>query len=105
MRELSTRMIEAVLEGDGLPGVARLAAAEAGGPGAIVLPARGLAARAPGSAESNGLAEYGRARVLQRDATPPYPIELERLIEAGGKAVGVVLLLAAENSEVSALGV
>ena len=37
MRELSTRMIEAVLDGDGLQGVAELAAAEAGGPVAIVL--------------------------------------------------------------------
>ena len=43
MRELSTRMIEAVLDGEGLQGVAELAAAEAGGTVAIVLPPRGLA--------------------------------------------------------------
>ncbi len=41
MRELSTRMIEAVLDGDGLQGVAELAAVEAGGPVAIVLPPAG----------------------------------------------------------------
>jgi sugar diacid utilization regulator len=93
MRELSTRMIEAVLDGEGLAGVAQLAAAEAGGPVAIVLPARGLAARAPGDADMNGLAEYGRARVMDSGAEAPYPIALERLIEAGGQPVGVVLLL------------
>jgi hypothetical protein len=32
MRELGTRMIEAVLDGEGLQGVAELAAAEVGGP-------------------------------------------------------------------------
>jgi sugar diacid utilization regulator len=92
MRELSTRMIEAVLDGEGLQGVAELAAAEAGGPVAIVLPPRGLAARAP-SGELNGLAEYAKARVANAKATAPDPISLERSIEAGGQTVGVVLLL------------
>jgi sugar diacid utilization regulator len=93
MRELSTRMIEAVLDGEGLQGVAELAAAEAGGPVAIVLPPRGLAARAPGGGELNGLAEYAKARSAETEATAPDPIALERSIEAGGQIVGVVLLL------------
>jgi sugar diacid utilization regulator len=93
MRELSTRMIEAVLDGDGLQGVAELAAAEAGGPVAIMLPPRGLAARAPEGEELNGLAEYARARVAHTEATAPDPIAMERAIEAGGQIVGVVLLL------------
>jgi sugar diacid utilization regulator len=97
MRELSTRMIEAVLDGDGLQGVAELAAAEAGGPVAIVLPPRGLAARAPGGGELNGLAEYAKARVADTDATSPDPIALERTIEAGGQVVGIVMLI--EQSE------
>jgi sugar diacid utilization regulator len=92
-RELSTRMIEAVLDGEGLQGVAELAAAEAGGPVAIVLPARGLAARAPGGGELNGLAEYAKARVAETQASAPDPIAFERSIEAGGRIVGVVLLL------------
>jgi sugar diacid utilization regulator len=92
-RELSTRMIEAVLDGEGLQGVAELAAAEAGGPVAIVLPARGLAARAPGGGELNGLAEYAKARVAETQANAPDPIAFERSIEAGGRIVGVVLLL------------
>ena len=93
MRELSTRMIEAVLDGEGLQGVAELAATEAGGPVAIVLPPRCLAARAPGGGELNGLAEYAKARVADTRATAPDPIAMERLIEAGGQVVGVVLLL------------
>jgi PucR family transcriptional regulator, purine catabolism regulatory protein len=94
MRDLSTRMIEAVLDGEGLTGVAELAAAEAGGPVAIVLPARGLAARAPGEANLNGLAEYTRAKVADANPAPPEPIAREASIEAGGKRVGLVLLLA-----------
>jgi sugar diacid utilization regulator len=93
MRELSTRMIEAVLDGEGLQGVAELAAAEAGGPVAIVLPPRGLAARAPDRGELNCLAEYAKARVAETAASAPDPIVLERSIEAGGQIVGVVLLL------------
>jgi sugar diacid utilization regulator len=92
-RELSTRMIEAVLDGEGLQGVAELAAAEAGGTVAIVLPPCGLAARAPGGGELNGLAEYAKARVAETQANAPDPIAFERSIEAGGRIVGVVLLL------------
>src|SRR5262245_35132998 len=92
-RELSTRMIEAVLDGEGLQGVPELPAAEAGGVVAIVLPPRGLAARAPGGGELNGVAEYAKARVAETEATATEPIALERPIEAGGQIVGVVLLL------------
>src|SRR5829696_7730622 len=99
MRELSTRMIEAVLDGEGLPGVAELAAAEAGGAVAIVLPPRGLAARAPGGGELNGLAEYAKARVADIKATAPDRIALERSIEAGGQRVGVVFLLEDESEQ------
>lgn len=99
MRELSTRMIEAVLDGEGLQGVAELAAAEAAGPVAIILPPRGLAARAPGGGELNGLAEYAKARVAETEASSPHPIALERSIEAGGQRVGVVLLIETESGD------
>jgi sugar diacid utilization regulator len=102
MRELSTRMIEAVLDGEGLLGVAELAAAEAGGPVAIVVPPRGLAARAPGGGELNGLAEYANARVADTEATAPDPIALERSIEAGGQRVGVVMLLGEDSPDAEA---
>ena len=60
---------------------------------AIVLPARGLAARAPGASELNGLADYARARVAGEEPAPPERIALEEPITAGGAQVGVVLLL------------
>jgi sugar diacid utilization regulator len=94
MRELSARMIEAVLDGEGLRGVAELAAAEAGGPVAIVLPARGLAARAPGDEQLNGLADYASAKVAGQEPAPPERIALEEQVAAGGEPVGLVLLLA-----------
>jgi sugar diacid utilization regulator len=99
MREHSTRMIEAVLDGEGLRGVAEIAASETGAPVAIVLPARGLAAWAPGDGELNGLADYAKARLARAEATSPHPIALEREIEAGGQPVGVILLLADGNGE------
>ncbi len=100
MRELSARMIEAVLDGEGLRGVAELAAAEAGGPVAIVLPARGLAARAPGDEHLNGLADYASAKVAGQEPAPPERIALEEQVTAGGDPVGLVLLLADQDSEV-----
>ncbi len=97
MRELSNRLLEAVLNGEGLQGVAELAAAEARGPVAIVLPARGLAARAPGNGEVNGLAEYARARVADSEVTVSNAVRLEQRIMAGDEPIGVVLLLAEED--------
>ena len=49
MRDLHARMLDAVLGGESLQGVADLAAVEAGGPVAIVLPARGLSASSTGA--------------------------------------------------------
>lgn len=90
-------MLEAVLEGQGLAGVAELAAAEAGVPVAIVLPARGLSARAPRGGGLNGLAEYALARVADAEADPPQPIFGEEAVIASGERVGVVLLLAGDE--------
>jgi PucR family transcriptional regulator, purine catabolism regulatory protein len=99
MRELGTRMVGAVLDGEGLQGVAELAAAEAGGPIAILLPHHGLAAQAAGDGELNGLAEYAKARVAGTEAPAPAAIALERPIEAGGRLVGMVLLLEGEPAD------
>jgi PucR family transcriptional regulator, purine catabolism regulatory protein len=99
MRELSTRMLEAVLEGDGLRGVAELASAEARGPVAIVLPARGLAATAPDGGELNGLAEYARARIEETEAETPPSVVSEEPVMAAGEKVGLVLLLGVSAGE------
>ena len=98
MRELSTRLIEAVLNGEGLRGVAELAAAEARGPVAIVLPARGLSARAPGNGDVNGLAEYARARLQDSKAPASDEVQLEQQIVAGDEPIGVVLLLTEDEA-------
>ncbi len=99
MRELSARMLEAVLDGGGLRGVAELAAAEVGGPVAIVLPARGLAARAPGDEDLNGLVHYAGGRVAGEEPAPPERIALEEAVVAGGEQVGLVLLLGGDEDE------
>jgi hypothetical protein len=85
MRELSTRMIEAVLEGNGLQGVAELAASEAGGSVAIVLPGRGLAARAPTGGELSGLVSIGPREGAHR----PRPPDLPRTASASGWTSGL----------------
>jgi sugar diacid utilization regulator len=99
MRDLSTRMIEAVLGGEGLAGVAELAAAEAGGPVAIVLPARGLTASAPDIGELNGLAAYASSRVAGEEVTTPEEIAAAEPVMAAGEEVGLVMLLAGESPE------
>ena len=57
------------------------------------------AVRAPGGGEINGLAEYAKARVAETKATPPDLVALERSIEAGGRVVGIVLLLTDEAED------
>lgn len=99
MRELSTRMLEAVLEGEGLQGVADLAAAEARAAIAIVMPGRGLSAQAPAGHELNGLAEYARARVAGTDVAAPEAVAAEEPVIAGGERVGLVVLLAESDGE------
>jgi hypothetical protein len=76
MRDLHARMLGTVLGGEGLQGVADLAAEEAGGPVAIVLPARGLSASSP-------------------DGTDPerLPVEVEVPVVAGEAEIGAVLML------------
>jgi sugar diacid utilization regulator len=80
MRDLHARMLGAVLGGEGLEGVTELAAVEAGGPVAIVLPARGVAVSSP-----DGVAVEG--------AEP----EVEVPIVAGEERVGSVLVLPSGN--------
>jgi PucR family transcriptional regulator, purine catabolism regulatory protein len=79
VRDLHAKMLGAVLDGDGLQGVAELAAIEAGGPVAIMLPARGLEVRWP-LESANG-------------AEP----EVEVPILAGDDRIGSVLVLASGN--------
>jgi len=93
MRDLHARMLGALLAGEGLRGVAELAAVEARGPVAIVLPARGLAAA---SSDDVPLDELGRAaaeRLRGRDGPPQAGVELEHPIEAEGTTIGWAIAL------------
>ena len=92
MRDLHTRMLAALLAGEGLSGIAELAAEEAGAPVAIVLPARGLwAASTPG---------YDLERLTRLAAENGDGADSERslAIEAGGETIGWALALDAESN-------
>src|SRR4051794_13547587 len=80
MQDLQARLIGAILAGEGLQGLAELTAAEAGGPVAIVLPARGLEVAAP-----EGL-DLGHCQV-----------EVEVPVRAGESEIGQVRMLVSTN--------
>ena len=83
MRDLHARMLAALFGGEGLRGIAELAAEEAGGPVAIVLPARGLAdassgeialERLSGFAAERFTAERRRCRTRWSSSTRSTPV-------------------------------
>ncbi len=91
MRDLHSRMLTALLEGEGLRGIAELAAEEAGAPVAIVLPARGLAAGSSDGLELEPLVAAAAARLRGDDE--PLDAEVEVEVEAGGELIGYALAL------------
>jgi hypothetical protein len=93
MRDIHTRMLAAVLDGEGLRGLAELAASEAGGPVAIVLPARGLAAASSEEVPVEQLAASA-AKWIRRPTSPRGDDVIdEQPVEAGGETIGYVLAL------------
>jgi sugar diacid utilization regulator len=92
MRDLHASMLAALLGGEGLRGIAELAAAEAGGPVAIVLPGRGLAAASADEIELEKLGAYARER-LGGSPRKPAEVEIEQAVVAGEEAIGYVLAL------------
>ena len=97
MEDLHTKMLAAVLAGEGLHGITALAAEELGGPVAIVLPARGLA---DASSEAVTLAELTRfVSERMRGERPPAPaaVELARPVETDEGTMGFVLALIARE--------
>jgi sugar diacid utilization regulator len=94
MIDLHARMLTALLAGDGLRGIAELAAEESGSPVAIVLPARGLAVVSADDVRLEGLAD------APRDADLAIPIE------AAGETIGyAVALPPAPSNGIPALAV
>jgi hypothetical protein len=93
MRDLHARMLAALLGGEGLRGIAELAAEEAHGPVAIVLPGRGLAAASSDDVALDGLAAFAAERVRGAAISAPEVIALEQPVSAGGKLIGLALAL------------
>lgn len=92
MRDLHEQMLAAVLEGEGLSGIAELASHEVGGPVAILLPARGLSAVWP-AAEASELEQWAAAAIAGRNGSLPDGIEVEVPVLAAGEQIGRVAAL------------
>ena len=93
MRDLHSRMLTALLEGEGLRGIAELAAEEAGAPVAIVLPARGLAAASADELPLERLNAEAAARLRGAEGGLEAAVEVEVEVEAGGELIGFALVL------------
>ncbi len=95
LRSLHLRMVDAILGGDGLARVARLAADAAGGPVAIVIPRLGTAVLAPQDDDRalDAVRRYVADRVKDRPAQVPEGLALEVPIRSGDETVGAVVML------------
>jgi PucR C-terminal helix-turn-helix domain/GGDEF-like domain len=92
MRDLHARMLAALLAGEGLQGIVELAAEEAGGPVAIVLPGRGLAAASDGDLPLDALLARTGERLRDGDVGPlGDDVELELPVQAGEQQIGFAL--------------
>jgi sugar diacid utilization regulator len=98
MHDLQASMLGAVFAGEGIEGIAQLAASEAGGPVAIVLPARGVSAAAPSGGASPELVDYVAATTAGRRASRPEAVEIELPVIAGSERVGSILALASNGA-------
>jgi sugar diacid utilization regulator len=90
-------MINAILEGQGLRGVAELAAMDAGGPVAIVLPARGLSAGSDNDVPLDRLTRLATTRLRGVNGPPPDSVRGIEPVMAGPETVGYVLALRREG--------
>jgi len=93
LRAVHLRMVDAVLSGDGLEGVAALAAGETGGVVAIVVPRLGAAAASGPIEDLAGLRRYVGERARGRAVAVPPGVVAEVPIASGDEPLGAVLLL------------
>jgi sugar diacid utilization regulator len=99
LREIHLTMVEAVLGGDGLDRVARIASDAAGAPVAIIIPRLGALAVGGNAKElsddaSSELRRYVADRVKDRPSQVPDILVTEVPIASGDEVVGAVILLA-----------
>jgi hypothetical protein len=97
MQDLHARMLGALLAGEGLAGVAELAAAEAGGPVAIVLPDRGLAVASAAGIELEKLTEQV-ARHLRGEPVEDGALDAVEPVSVGDQAIGLAIALPARRN-------
>ncbi len=97
LRAVHLRMVDAVLSGDGLEGVAALAAGETGGVVAIVVPRLGAAASSAPLPELGGLRRYVSERARGRAAAVPAGVVAEVPIATGDEQLGAVLLIGEDD--------
>jgi len=103
VRAVHLRMVDAVLSGDGLEGVAALAASETGGVVAIVVPRLGAAAASGPVPDLAGLRRYVGERARSRAAAVPPGVVAEVPIASGDEQLGAVLLLGEDQPAADAL--
>ena len=99
LRAIHLRMVDAVLGGDGLEHVARMAADAAGAPVVIVIPRLGAAAMSggpaplPAEATLEDVRRYVADRVSDRPSKVPADLALEVPISSGDEVVGIVVTI------------
>src|SRR4051812_24995099 len=103
LRSVHLRMVDVVLGGEGLEGVAALAAGETGGVVAIVVPRLGAAAASGPVDELPALRRYVGERARGRAAAVPAGVVAEVPIASGDEQLGAVLLLSAAEPAPDAL--
>jgi sugar diacid utilization regulator len=93
LRAVHLRMVDVVLGGEGLEGVAALAAGETGGVVAIVVPRLGAAVASAPVSDISALQRYVSERARGRTAAVPPGVLAEVPIASGDEQLGAVLLL------------
>src|SRR3954471_261730 len=103
LRSVHLRMVDVVLSGEGLEGVAALAAGETGGVVAIVVPRLGAAAASGPLDDLGALRRYVAERARGRAAAVPPGVAAEVPIASGDEQLGAVLLLGDAEPSADAL--
>jgi sugar diacid utilization regulator len=93
LRAVHLEMVDAVLGGEGLVRVARIAADAVGAPVAIIVPRLSVACVAPTLVDVGELERYVSDRVAGRPARAPRLVAAEEPIAAGEDLIGIVAML------------
>jgi sugar diacid utilization regulator len=102
LRGVHMEMVDAVLGGDGLERVARLAAEAVGGPVAIVVPRHDVAVAAGGTEALPALRRYVGDKVRDRPTKVPDGVCAEAPIASGDEVIGLVVMLGSGAAGVEA---